>query len=181
MKTICVISVFLLLAVIANTASTQSTPPYKNPNLPLEQRVDDLLSRLTLEEKVAQMGNATPAIERLGVPAHDYWNEALHGVARSGVATVFPQAIGLGATWDTALMYQVADVELPGVPAPTTADCDCSETGHEGAAGVTATWSNVAVAAAAAVWLLTARPTKTCVPIGIESVPTSVHVAPSAD
>src|SRR5690349_473146 len=110
MKTICVISVFLLLAVIANTASTQSTPPYKNPNLPLEQRVDDLLSRLTLEEKVAQMGNATPAIERLSVPAHDYWNEALHGVARSGVATVFPQAIGLAATWDTKLMYQVADV-----------------------------------------------------------------------
>ena len=54
--------------------------------------------------------NATPAIERLGVPAHDYWNEALHGVARSGIATVFPQAIGLAATWDTKLMYQVADV-----------------------------------------------------------------------
>ena len=68
------------------------------------------MSRLTLEEKVAQMMNATPAIERLGVPAHDYWNEALHGVARSGIATVFPQAIGLAATWDTKLMYEVADV-----------------------------------------------------------------------
>ncbi|HEU4434202.1 MAG TPA: glycoside hydrolase family 3 C-terminal domain-containing protein [Pyrinomonadaceae bacterium] len=110
MKIICLLSVCVLLAVIANTANTQSTPPYKNPNLPIETRVDDLLSRLTLEEKVAQMGNATPAIERLGVPAHDYWNEALHGVARSGVATVFPQAIGLAATWDTKLMYQVADV-----------------------------------------------------------------------
>jgi len=88
----------------------QSLPPYKNPNLPIATRVDDLLSRLTLEEKVAQMGNATPAIERLGVPAHDYWNEALHGVARSGIATVFPQAIGLAATWDTKMMYQVADV-----------------------------------------------------------------------
>ena len=93
-----------------SSAEAQALPPYKNPNLPIEQRVDDLLSRLTLEEKVAQMGNATPAIERLGVPAHDYWNEALHGVARSGIATVFPQAIGLAATWDTKLMYQVADV-----------------------------------------------------------------------
>ena len=105
-----VVSAFLLFAVIVNNANTQSLPPYKNPNLPIEQRVDDLLSRLTLEEKVAQMGNATPAIERLGVPAHDYWNEALHGVARSGIATVFPQAIGLAATWDRKLMYDVADV-----------------------------------------------------------------------
>src|SRR5918992_1837623 len=89
---------------------SQSLPPYKNPNLPVHVRVDDLVSRMTLEEKVGQMVNNTPAIERLGVPAHDYWNEALHGVARSGTATVFPQAIGLAATWDTKLMYQVADV-----------------------------------------------------------------------
>ena len=100
---------FVLLTLIS-TAESQSLPPYKNPNLPVETRVNDLLSRLTLEEKVGQMMNATPAIERLGVPAHDYWNEALHGVARSGIATVFPQAIGLAATWDTKLMYQVADV-----------------------------------------------------------------------
>jgi beta-glucosidase len=107
--------VLLLFAVVCvalplNHAESQSLPPYKNPELPIAARVDDLLSRLTLEEKVAQMMNATPAIERLGVPAHDYWNEALHGVARSGTATVFPQAIGLAATWDTKLMYQVADV-----------------------------------------------------------------------
>src|SRR5215216_7145540 len=111
MKKICLLSVFLLLAlVIVKTANTQSLPPYKNPNLPIEQRVDDLVSRMTLEEKVGQMMNASPAIERLGIPAYDYWNEALHGVARSGVATVFPQAIGLAATWDTKLMYDVADV-----------------------------------------------------------------------
>ena len=103
------LSVFLLVFLVL-PAQTQSQPPYKNPNLPIQVRVDDLVSRLTLEEKVAQMGNATPAIERLGVPAHDYWNEALHGVARSGIATVFPQAIGLAATWDTKLMYDVADV-----------------------------------------------------------------------
>ena len=106
--------VLLLFGVVCvvlplNLAESQSLPLYKNPELPIEARVDDLLSRLTLEEKVAQMMNATPAIERLGVPAHDYWNEALHGVARSGTATVFPQAIGLAATWDTKLMYQGAD------------------------------------------------------------------------
>ena len=65
---------------------------------------------MTLEEKVLQMQNAAPAIERLGIPKYDWWNEALHGVARAGTATVFPQAIGLAATWDTKLMYDVADV-----------------------------------------------------------------------
>ena len=99
-----------LLLTFISPAQTQSTPPYKNPNLPVQTRVDDLVSRMTLEEKIGQMMNATPAIERLGVPAHDYWNEALHGVARSGIATVFPQAIGLAATWDQKLMYDVADV-----------------------------------------------------------------------
>jgi len=104
------LSVIALLVVIS-TAQTQSPPsPYKNPNLPIQVRVDDLVSRMTLEEKVAQMMNATPAIERLGIPKYDYWNEALHGVARAGTATVFPQAIGLAATWDTKLMYEVADV-----------------------------------------------------------------------
>jgi len=91
-------------------AKTQSPPPYKNPSLPIEARVDDLVSRMTLEEKVSQMMNAAPAIERLGIPAYDWWNEALHGVARAGYATVFPQAIGLAATWDTKLMHDVADV-----------------------------------------------------------------------
>ena len=84
--------------------------PYQNPSLPVEKRVDDLVSRMTLEEKVSQMMNAAPAIERLGVPAYEWWNEALHGVARAGYATVFPQAIGLAATWNPDLMHQVADV-----------------------------------------------------------------------
>ncbi len=105
---LCGLMVCVVLPV--NHAESQSLPPYKNPELPVQVRVDDLVSRLTLEEKVAQMMNATPAIERLGVQPHDYWNEALHGVARSGTATVFPQAIGLAATWDTKLMYEVADV-----------------------------------------------------------------------
>jgi beta-glucosidase len=78
--------------------------------LPFEKRVDDLVSRMTLEEKISQMQNAAPAIERLGIQQYDWWNEALHGVARAGTATVFPQAIGLAATWNANLMNRVADV-----------------------------------------------------------------------
>ena len=74
--------------------------PFQNPDLPVEERVDNLLSLLTLEEKVQQMMNHTPAIERLGIPEYDWWNEALHGVGRAGLATVFPQAIGMSATWN---------------------------------------------------------------------------------
>src|SRR4029453_9483601 len=88
------------------TGQIMPAPPYMNPALPVEKRVDDLVSRMTLEDKVSQMMNASPAIERLGVPAYEWWNEALHGVARAGYATVFPQAIGLAATWDTELMHQ---------------------------------------------------------------------------
>jgi len=99
-----------LLIVLLALGHAQSLPPYKNPNLPIETRVNDLVSRMTLEEKVLQMQNAAPSIERLGIPAYDWWNEALHGVARAGYATVFPQAIGLAATWDTKLMHEVADV-----------------------------------------------------------------------
>lgn len=93
-------------------ASMSQTPAlaYKNPSLPIEKRVDDLVSRMTLEEKVSQMMNGARAIERLDIPEYEWWNEALHGVARAGYATVFPQAIGLSATWDTELMHQVADV-----------------------------------------------------------------------
>jgi len=80
--------------------------PYNNPALPIAQRVDDLVSRMTLEEKVLQMQHTAPAIPRLGVPAYDWWNEALHGVARSGIATVFPQAIGMAAAWDADLVHR---------------------------------------------------------------------------
>jgi beta-glucosidase len=74
----------------------------------LQQRVTDLISRMTLEEKVSQMVYDAPAIERLGIPAYNWWNECLHGVGRAGVATVFPQAIGLAATWNPDLLHQVA-------------------------------------------------------------------------
>jgi beta-glucosidase len=82
--------------------------PWLNPNLPIEQRVDALVGRMTLQEKVSQMVNHAPAIPRLGIPAYDWWNECLHGVARAGLATVFPQAIGMGASWDPALLHTEA-------------------------------------------------------------------------
>ncbi|WP_323142033.1 glycoside hydrolase family 3 protein [Massilia phyllosphaerae] len=81
-----------------------------DPQRAPEARADDLVARMTLEEKAAQLGNAAPAIPRLGVPAYNWWNEGLHGVARAGYATVFPQAVGMAATWDPALMRQTGDV-----------------------------------------------------------------------
>ncbi len=81
---------------------------YQNPGLALEERVNDLVGRMTAEEKISQMMNTAPAIERLGVPEYNWWNECLHGVGRAGVATVFPQAIGLAATWDEDLIFRVA-------------------------------------------------------------------------
>jgi beta-glucosidase len=84
--------------------------PFHNPQLPLADRVHDVIARMTLDEKVGQMQMDAPAIPRLGIPAYHWWNEALHGVARNGEATVFPQAIGLAATWDPDLHHQMASV-----------------------------------------------------------------------
>jgi beta-glucosidase len=84
------------------------TPIYKDGASPIQDRVADLVSRMTLEEKVSQMGFDAPAIERLGLPAYNWWNECLHGVGRAGLATVFPQAIGLAATWNPDLMHRIA-------------------------------------------------------------------------
>ncbi len=83
---------------------------WKDAAQPVAARVTDLVHRLSLAEKVQQMRNAAPAIPRLGIPAYDYWSECLHGVGRAGVATVFPQAIGMAATWDTPLVQQAAGV-----------------------------------------------------------------------
>jgi len=81
---------------------------YQDVHLPLEQRVDWLVSQMTPEEKISQMVYTAPAIPRLGVPAYNWWNEALHGVARAGYATVFPQSITIAGSWDKALMYRIA-------------------------------------------------------------------------
>src|SRR5579863_4886106 len=84
--------------------------PFQNPDLPLEERIDDLLGRLNLEEKVGQMLHESRAVERLGVPAYNWWNEACHGIARNGRATVFPQVIGLAATWNRGLVRRIAGI-----------------------------------------------------------------------
>jgi len=83
---------------------------YKDASQPIENRVNDLVSRMTTEEKILQMQHTAPAIERLNIPEYNWWNEALHGVARNGIATVFPQAIGMAATWNPILINQEADV-----------------------------------------------------------------------
>ena len=83
--------------------------PFRNTTLPLEERVNDLVSRLTLQEKVDQLVYTAPAIPRLGIPAYTWWNEALHGVARAGYATVFPQSITIANSWDESLMFNVAN------------------------------------------------------------------------
>lgn len=82
---------------------------YLNEALPFRSRAEDLVARMTLGEKVSQMLHTAPAIKRLGIPAYNWWNEGLHGVARAGVATVFPQCIGLAASFDPQLLHQVAD------------------------------------------------------------------------
>ncbi|HWC19945.1 MAG TPA: glycoside hydrolase family 3 N-terminal domain-containing protein, partial [Terriglobales bacterium] len=108
------ILLFVALSTVAlPQQATQQAPaaaPYMNPQLPLQQRVDDLVSRMTLQEKVSQLGHTADAVPRLGIPEYNWWNEGLHGVARAGYATVFPQAIGLAATFDEPLMHEVASV-----------------------------------------------------------------------
>ena len=98
------------LALMAHKPTKHYTYKFQDAQLPVEQRVADLVSHLTLEEKVGQMLNAAPAIERLNIPAYDWWNECLHGVARTSFkVTVYPQAIGMAATFDKSSIHQMAD------------------------------------------------------------------------
>lgn len=103
---------YLILVIFLNIFQTQAQEifPFQNPDLSLNQRLDDLISRLTLEEKASLMLYNNPAIERLGIEEYNWWNESLHGVGRAGKATVFPQAIGLAASFDDELLFQVATV-----------------------------------------------------------------------
>ena len=104
-------SLLFILAGIAmfsvSSFSQQTGYPFQNTALPVDERVADLISRMTLHEKVEQLFNQAPAIERLGVPEYNWWNECLHGVARAGKATVFPQAIGMAAAFDQDLMFRI--------------------------------------------------------------------------
>jgi len=102
MKRVC----FALLCAFAATVAVNAQS-YKNSSLPAQERAADLVSRLTLEQKVSLMQNGSPAIPEFGIKAYDWWNEALHGVGRAGLATVFPQAIGMAASFDDALLLDV--------------------------------------------------------------------------
>ncbi|HEY1900072.1 MAG TPA: glycoside hydrolase family 3 C-terminal domain-containing protein [Steroidobacteraceae bacterium] len=101
--------VFLLALLLPVGGSWAAAPPYLDTTLPAAQRAADLVSRMTLEEKISQLNNDARAIPRLHVPAYNYWNEALHGVARDGIATVFPQAIGIAATFDVPLVHHMGE------------------------------------------------------------------------
>ena len=108
--TFSVLSALILFISLTLIFSCQKTYkfPFLNPELSFEQRANDLVGRMTLDEKISQMMNAAPAIPRLEIPEYNWWNECLHGVARAGIATVFPQAIGLGATWNQDLIFRVS-------------------------------------------------------------------------
>lgn len=95
---------FLLIPALAQDTA------FRNPALPVQQRVTDLLHRLTLEEKISLLGYNSRPVQRLGIPAYNWWNEALHGVARAGEATVFPQAIAMAATFNDGLLHEEANV-----------------------------------------------------------------------
>jgi beta-glucosidase len=99
-----------LICCVAVATQAQDNPVFRNPQQPVEARVNDLLHRLTLAEKISLLGYRSKEVQRLGIPAYNWWNEALHGVARAGVATVFPQAIGMAATFNDSLLYEAATI-----------------------------------------------------------------------
>src|SRR6202000_2338177 len=101
LRSLCCAPVLLSLGFAVGMHAQTQTP---------QQRAAALVAKMTLEEKVSQMQNHAAAIPKLSIPAYDWWSEGLHGIARSGYATVFPQAIGLAATWDPALLHRVSSV-----------------------------------------------------------------------
>jgi len=105
-----VMSCILAEVVRAQSGAKEATPAYSDLSLAIDMRVDDLVSRMTLEEKVLQMQHSAPAIPRLGIPAYEWETEALHGIWQRGYATLFPQVIGMAATWDTRLIHREAEV-----------------------------------------------------------------------
>ncbi|HKK82343.1 MAG TPA: glycoside hydrolase family 3 N-terminal domain-containing protein, partial [Prolixibacteraceae bacterium] len=101
---------FHLLFIILFSYAQNEPPVYANTSLDFKTRAEALVSEMTLDEKISQVGNNSAAIPRLGINEYDWWNECLHGVARAGTATVFPQAIAMAATFDRDMMYEVANV-----------------------------------------------------------------------
>ena len=110
MKNKFLLGVCLLTFIVSNLFAQAQSYPFQNKNLSIDQRIKDLVGRMTLEEKVNEMLYNAPGVKRLGVPEYNWWNEALHGVGRSGRATIFPQAIGLAATFNDELVFEEANV-----------------------------------------------------------------------
>lgn len=110
LKSYFILAVLLLVNSCSPEKDISYEFPFQNPGLSTEERVNDLVGRLTLEEKIGQLVHNAPAIERFGIPEYNWWNECLHGVGRAGLATVFPQAIGLGAMWDEQTMFDLSTV-----------------------------------------------------------------------
>lgn len=123
---------FILICLCSLNGWLQAqTYPFRNPELPLEERIKDLISRLTLEEKVQLMKHQSPAIPRLGIPAYNWWNEALHGVARTQEkVTVFPQAIGMAASFDAEALQQMGDMAASEGRALFNEDLKAGKTGE---------------------------------------------------
>ncbi len=112
LKTILRTALLCLLGVslLRHHAAAQAIPAYRNETLPPDARVKELLAQLTVDEKIGLLGFNSPGVPRLGIPVYNWWNEALHGVARAGSATVFPQAIGMAATFNDSLVRVIGDV-----------------------------------------------------------------------
>ncbi|HYE55834.1 MAG TPA: glycoside hydrolase family 3 N-terminal domain-containing protein, partial [Chitinophagaceae bacterium] len=100
----------LLLSCSSFVLHAQDKYIFRDASQSTDKRISDLIGRLTIEEKISLTGYVSPGVPRLGIPAYNWWNEALHGVARAGLATVFPQAIAMAATFNDSLMHEVADV-----------------------------------------------------------------------
>jgi beta-glucosidase len=107
-KIVCIGSIALFLFNCKQSRDYQFE--FQDPSLAIDKRVDDLVSHLTLDQKISQLMNQSPSIDSLHIPAYNWWSEGLHGIARAGLATVFPQAIGMAATWDDSLIFNVANV-----------------------------------------------------------------------
>src|SRR4051812_13547722 len=93
------VPILIIVFVLAGLPQIKAQSLFRDRNAPLQARVSDLLKALTLEEKAQMLGNNSPAVDRLNIPAYNWWNESLHGLARAGEATVFPQAIAMAATF----------------------------------------------------------------------------------
>ncbi len=147
------------LPLVFGPHALAQTPVYQNPSAPFETRVDDLLSRMTLEEKISQLMNDSPAIDRLGIPAYNWWNECLHGVARAGRATVFPEDHRPRRHLGSRTSSSASPPPSPTKPAPsiTNSSAAASATSIRASPSGRPTSTSSAIRAGAAAWRPTAK------------------------